>query len=103
MEPSQIEIIIESWLNLGLKEYCSIETLNNITPREISAQCIKNNWFVKPNRVMLILRILGFKMFYNNLFAEDPNFKNRMIKTVRMFGTTEQINHYLKGCETNEN
>jgi len=103
MKPSQTDIVISTWLNLGVTRRCSILTLNKITPADIAADCTKKNHPMKSNKAMKILRELGFALLDAKHFGDDLDFEERVIKTIRMFGTDAQINHYLEGCETNEN
>lgn len=99
MIPSHADIVINTWLNLGVTHRCSLSTLNRIMPVDIAAECTKKNHPMKSNKTMKILRELGFDLLDAKHFGDDPDFEERLIKTIRMFGTDAQINHYLEGSE----
>ncbi|MDD3141640.1 MAG: hypothetical protein PHX08_22120 [Lachnospiraceae bacterium] len=103
MKPSQADIVISTWLNLGIAHRCSLLTLNTITPADIAADCTKQNHPMKSNKAMKILRELGFDLLDAKHFGDDLDLEGRMIRTIHMFGTKAQIHHYLAGCEINEN
>ncbi|UAL08234.1 MAG: hypothetical protein KRP56_03025 [Candidatus Methanogranum gryphiswaldense] len=102
MKPSQVDTVISTWLNLGVANNCSISTLSRVTPVDIAVYCTKNNHPMKPNKAMKILRELGFDVLNDRIFGNDSDFEERLIKTIRMFGTDAQINHYLEGSEKND-
>ena len=96
---SQAQIVIRTWLDLGMSRHYTIDDLDRITPRIISSECAKKGQPIKPNRAMLIFRVLGFKLISNRLFDdEDFMFHIKVSEIVRAFGTSIQIDYYLPGA-----
>lgn len=92
---SQAQIVIRIWLDFGMSRHYTIDDLDRITPRIVSSECAKKGQLIKPNRAMLIFRVLGFKVISNRLFDEDPFFHIKAADIIRAFGTPELIQYYL--------